>query len=93
MPALESADPAALYEVNRTLVKTEAAFLLPAGLPGRPWYRHALYAPGLNSGYESVALPGVEESINAGNFEEAQRQLEALTAALRRATAVLQGTQ
>jgi len=84
-------EPQDLYEVNRSLVKTEKAFLLPEGLPGRPWYEHALYAPGKYSGYESVALPGVQESVDAGNFDEARRQLKAITAALYRAVAVLQG--
>ena len=84
-------EPRDFYEVNRNLVKTEEAFLLPGGLPGRPWYKHALFAPGEDSGYESEALPGVQESVDAENFEEARRQLNAITAALYRAVAALQG--
>jgi N-acetylated-alpha-linked acidic dipeptidase len=84
-------EPRDFYEVNRNLVKTEGAFLLPGGLPGRPWYKHALFAPGEDSGYESEALPGVQESVDAENFEEARRQLNAMTAALYRAVAALQG--
>jgi len=85
-------EPQDLYEVNRNLVKTEEAFLLPDGLPGRSWYRHPLYAPGKYSGYESVALPGVQESVDAENFDEAGRQLTAITAAIYRGVAVLHGT-
>jgi N-acetylated-alpha-linked acidic dipeptidase len=78
-------EPQDLYEVNRSLVDTEKLFLMPGGLLGRPWYQHALYAPGKYSGYDSVALPGVQESVDAENFEEARRQLKAITAALDRA--------
>ncbi len=31
--------------------KVERAFLLDEGLPGRPWFKHAVYAPGLTTGY------------------------------------------
>ncbi len=82
--------PDDLARVNRALVETEQAFLLPAGLPGRPWFKHAIFAPGTYTGYASVPLPGVHESIDAGDFSEAQRQLEALTAALSHAAAKLE---
>jgi len=82
--------PDDLVRVNRALVETEQAFLLPEGLPGRPWFKHAIFAPGTYTGYASVPLPGVHESIDAGDFAEAQRQLEALTAALARAAARLE---
>jgi N-acetylated-alpha-linked acidic dipeptidase len=86
-------DPPNLYQVNRALVKAEQAFLLPEGLPGRPWYKHAVFAPSTTNGDDTVALPGVQDSADAGNFEEAQRQVEALATALNRATAVLQGVR
>lgn len=82
--------PDDLNRVNRALVETEQAFLLPEGLPGRPWFKHAIFAPGTYTGYASVPLAGVHESIDAGDFAEAQRQLEALTAALARASAGLE---
>ena len=79
-----------LGKVNRALIDAERAFLLPEGLPGRPWFRHAIFAPGTYTGYASVPLPGVHESIDAKNFEEARRQLDALTAALNRAAKLLE---
>ena len=78
-----------LDRVNRALVEAERDFLLPNGLPGRPWFRHAIYAPGTYTGYASVPLPGVHESIDAGDFAEARRQLDAVVTALGRATARL----
>ncbi|MGH9805159.1 MAG: transferrin receptor-like dimerization domain-containing protein, partial [Candidatus Acidiferrales bacterium] len=72
-------------QVNRALVAAEQDFLLPQGLPRRPWFRHAVFAPGTYTGYAAVPLPGVHESIDAGEMEEARRQLGLLTAALERA--------
>lgn len=77
------------YSLNRALVETERQFLLSAGLPRRPWYKHCVFAPGLYNGYEAVPLPGVHETIDAGNFEEARRQLQSLTEAIVRATRTL----
>ena len=82
--------PPHLDRVNRALVEAEQAFLLPEGLPGRPWFRHAIFAPGTYTGYASVPLPGVHESIDAGDFDQARHQLEVLTAAINRAADTLE---
>jgi N-acetylated-alpha-linked acidic dipeptidase len=76
-------DPAKL---NRALRDAERALLLPEGLPNRPWYRHAIYAPGQYTGYAAVVIPGVNESVDAGDAERTRQQLAALTEALQRAT-------
>lgn len=77
--------------VNDALMRVERDFLLPSGLPGRSWFRHAIYAPGVYTGYSAVPLPGLRESIDAGDWWQAQRQEAALREVLRRATARLQG--
>lgn len=77
-------EPPDLERVNRTLAKAERAFLLPQGLSGRPWYKHAVFAPGIYSADAAMPLPGVQEGINENNFEEAARQMKALTAAIDR---------
>ena len=41
------------------------------GLPGRPWYRHLIYAPGLLTGYSAKTLPGVREAIEGRRWAEA----------------------
>lgn len=79
----------AFYKFNRALVATEKQFLVSAGLPRRPWFKHCIFAPGFYNGYEAVPLPGVHETIDAGNFEEARRQLQSLTEAIVRATSTL----
>ena len=62
----------------------------PAGLPGRSWYRHEIYAPGLNTGYGAVTLPGLREAIAAGDEAAAEGQAQALTQALAALTRQIQ---
>jgi len=65
-------------ELNGLLVQSERKLTLPEGLAGRPWYKHPLYAPGLYTGYSARLLPGVREAVDAGNWEEAARQVKLL---------------
>jgi N-acetylated-alpha-linked acidic dipeptidase len=73
--------------VNAALMRAERALLEPAGIPGRPWFRHLVYAP-LPS-YEAETLPGVREAVRAGEMARAREQAALLAAALRRAAALL----
>ncbi len=75
--------------LDQALRRTESAFLDEAGLPGRPWYRHLIYAPGKTTGYAAVVLPGVSEAIDAGDAQLAAWQLALLTEALDRAARTL----
>ena len=85
-----AAEPA---RINGRLRDTERALLLPDGLPNRPWFQHAIYAPGQYTGYAAVVIPGVNEALDKGDAERTARQLAALSAALRRAARVLTGAQ
>ena len=76
--------------LNRALRQAERALLLPEGLPGRPWFRHAIYAPGRYTGYAAVVIPGVNEALDKGDRELARQQAAALTAALNRSAEVLE---
>jgi len=79
-------DPAKL---NVALIHAERA-LLTDGLPRRPFYRHAIYAPGEYTGYQPVVLPGVNEAIDRGDAQAASAAVRHLTAALDRAADVLE---
>jgi N-acetylated-alpha-linked acidic dipeptidase len=79
-----------LQRLNQMLRQGEADLLLPDGLPGRPWFRHAIYAPGEYTGYAAVVVPGVNEALEAKNSQRAQEQLTSLTAALSRAAGTLE---
>lgn len=74
-----AADPAGQSAVNRHLIEAERQLALQKGLPGRPWYRHPIYAPGLYTGYGVKTLPGVRESLEQRQPQLAREYL-ALTA-------------
>jgi N-acetylated-alpha-linked acidic dipeptidase len=69
---------AQLARVNDALTKVERSFLIAKGLPGRPWFKHAVYAPGLTTGYASWTLPGVRQAIIDNDAELLNAQLPAL---------------
>jgi N-acetylated-alpha-linked acidic dipeptidase len=76
--------------LNESLRAVEGDLLAPDGLPGRPWFRHTIFAPGEYTGYAAVVIPGVNEAIDARDPARAQAQMAAVTAALVRATATLE---
>ena len=76
--------------LNQALRNAERALLVPEGLPHRPWFRHAIYAPGEYTGYAAVVIPGVNEAIDKGDVERVRQQLAALAAALERAAKALE---
>ena len=79
---------AALDEANRLLFQTERALTDPAGLPGRPWFRHMLYAPGFYTGYGVKTIPGIREAVeDRPNAEVAKAEMAKVVAALDRYTA------
>lgn len=60
-------------ELAALLRGMEQALLSADGLPGRAWYRHMIYAPGLKTGYGAKTLPGVREAIEDRRWAEAER--------------------
>ncbi|HEY1805092.1 MAG TPA: M28 family metallopeptidase [Terracidiphilus sp.] len=90
---LQAAPSGDLSSLNLALRETETAFLSDSGLPGRPWYRHTIYAPGVLTGYAAVVIPGVNEAIDAHDPNLAAQQLLVLTQAIDRAGAVLGGAR
>jgi len=82
--------PSAPDRLNARLREAERALLLPEGLPNRPWYRHAVYAPGQYTGYAAVVIPGVSEAIDRDDLRRTEQQIAALAAALNRAALVLE---
>jgi N-acetylated-alpha-linked acidic dipeptidase len=65
----------------------ERALIDPHGIPGRPWYRHLIYAP--KPTYAPEVLPGVAEALDAGDRGRLAEQVGRLAAALDRAAAIL----
>ncbi|MFY9792808.1 MAG: M28 family metallopeptidase [Candidatus Sulfotelmatobacter sp.] len=76
--------------LNHALLGAERALLVPEGLPHRPWFRHAIYAPGEYTGYAAVVIPGVNEALDKGDVDRARQQMAVLAAALERAAKALE---
>lgn len=80
---IAAASPDKLARLNETLYRGERALTSGKGLPGRDWYRHQLYAPGLYTGYGAKTLPGVREAAEAGRWDEASAQAQRVADAVK----------
>jgi N-acetylated-alpha-linked acidic dipeptidase len=78
---------AQLASINSLLMKGEANFILPGGIPGRPWFKHILYSARYT--YAHLELPAITEAVESGDWAEAQRQAEVLVNALAAETALM----
>ena len=81
-----SADAAA--RVNRKLLDFEANWASPAGIPGRPWFKHLLYAPRYT--YAAMTLPGITEAAEAGDWARARQQAGLVAEAIAKNTALIE---
>ena len=68
--------------VNSTLAILEQNLTDSHGLPGREWYQHMIYAPGLHTGYGVKTLPGIREAIEERRWEEANQYIGVVSRAL-----------
>lgn len=94
--ALQTTPPAAIVrrrQIDRALRASESALLAPDGLPGRPWYRHQIFAPGQSTGYAAMVLPGLNEAIEARDPALAQRQIRQLALSLEEAAHCLESAR
>jgi N-acetylated-alpha-linked acidic dipeptidase len=82
-------DEKAMTSLSRALMKAERAFLRADGIPGRPWYRHLIYAP--KPTYAPEVLPGIAEATAARDRKQIEAQVANFVAALDRAAAALYG--
>ncbi|KLU88083.1 N-acetylated-alpha-linked acidic dipeptidase 2 [Magnaporthiopsis poae ATCC 64411] len=59
--------------LNTRLKFVERHFIHQPGLDGRNWYKSVVFAPGLWTGYAGAVFPGLQESIDSRDFENAVR--------------------
>jgi N-acetylated-alpha-linked acidic dipeptidase len=83
--------------LDKQLQGLEQDLQYSGGLPGRPWFKHMMYAPGLYTGYGAKTLPGVREAIDQEQWDTATQYiaidaevLNKFSAELDKATALLQ---
>ena len=66
---------ASLRAVDAKLIESERQLTSPEGLPGHPWFKHQIYAPGAYTGYGVKTIPGVREAIEQKKWKEADEQM------------------
>ncbi len=88
--AAATLDRAPLGAADARLMAVERSLTLKDGLPGRPWYRHQIYAPGLYTGYGVKTLPAVRESIEQKQWKRAEEQIVRVGKTLEGAAAAIE---
>jgi N-acetylated-alpha-linked acidic dipeptidase len=73
--------------INQKLMRVESNWLNPGGIPGRPWFKHMLYAARYT--YAHLELPGLTEAVEQGNWRVARQQAQLLEKALSKNAALL----
>ena len=86
---LPASDRTALSAINTRLLQAERALLDPAGIPGRPWYRHQIYAPKFT--YAPELLPASTRRWNSGDAAKVTEAVSRISAALDRSAKALIG--
>jgi N-acetylated-alpha-linked acidic dipeptidase len=84
-------DAAAAALVNQQLMQVERNWCNPQGIPGRPWFKHSLYAARYT--YAHLELPGLTEAAEAGNWKVAAEQAKILEDELAKNTELLKQTR
>ena len=82
--AFERASPDKVAKAMAVLKGVDQLLLDKDGLPGRPWYRNLIYAPGTLTGYGAKTLPGIREGIEQRHFDDAKDYVAKTAAALNR---------
>lgn len=59
--------------INTRYKYLERKFLYAEGLDGRNWFKHSVFAPGLWTGYAGATYPGLVESLDAKDVENAYK--------------------
>jgi N-acetylated-alpha-linked acidic dipeptidase len=77
--------PERLASLNAALRGFERSLTSEKGLPGRPWYRHLVYAPGAYTGYGVKTLPSVREALEQKRWDDVNAAAASTAEALERA--------
>lgn len=88
--SLESVANNQLAETNQALAQIERRLLDADGLPGRQWFRHLVYAPGLTTGYASWPMPGLRQAIEQSDPALFEQEMPRLVGVLDAATKAME---
>ena len=85
---LASGDLSEVREINQQLYQLERKLTAEVGLPLRSWFKHLIYAPGLNTGYAAVVFPGILDALEHGDDAVVRAEIDKLVTAF---TQMIQG--
>ncbi|XP_019351949.1 N-acetylated-alpha-linked acidic dipeptidase 2 isoform X2 [Alligator mississippiensis] len=60
---VDISNPIDVRSLNDQLMLLERAFIDPLGLPGRPFYRHIIFAPSSHNKYAGESFPGIYDAM------------------------------
>ncbi|EPB82893.1 hypothetical protein HMPREF1544_10364 [Mucor circinelloides 1006PhL] len=78
-----------LARTNNRLTFFERGLIDPEGIPGRNWFKHVVYAPGLWTGYSSQVFPAIAEGIGAKDYAQTRHAEERAAWAIRQESKIL----
>jgi len=87
--AVRNSDRARLAKINDAVIQAERQFIDAAGLRGRAWYKHQIYAPGIYTGYAAQPLTDFRQALDDRNAANAKVGLERIVEAIKRVTKTL----
>ena len=85
LPDAPPIPPERLKALNAALRNFEHSLTSEAGLPGRPWYKHFIYAPGAYTGYGVKTLPAVREAIEQKKWDDVNKNAAQTAAVIEKA--------
>ena len=74
-----------IQKVNEAYLQFERGFI-GKGLPGRPIYKHVIYAPGTWEGYAGFTLPSIREALAEHHWREAKEAVDEIADLIRKAS-------
>ncbi|KAJ9551115.1 hypothetical protein OSB04_015160 [Centaurea solstitialis] len=90
--------PWKVREINDRLMMAERALTDREGLPGRPWYKHLIYAPSKHNDYGSKSFPGIDDAVEIAkslstevSWRSVQHEIWRVSRAITQASLVLRG--
>ena len=86
----DQVDGTKLARLNDLLSQVERAFLLEKGLPERPWFKHAIYAPGLTTGYAAWPLPAIRQALEDNKKSRLTTDVSLTVERIKKATAAME---
>lgn len=75
--------------LNKIMLQTESCFLDQNGIPGRPWYKHIVFAPDEWSGYRAKLFPSLHEALSSGSLEAVNSAITTTLIVLEKAVSCL----